>query len=244
MNRLLHGVARAMAESFDLPGPILEIGSYQVPGQESIGDLRGLFPGREYIGLDMRAGPGVDLVGNVESLPRADASVGTVIAFSAFEHVRKFWVGFDQVHRVLRPDGVFLVACPFYFHVHAYPSDYWRFTPEAFDFLLESYPTRVLGWSGPERRPQQVWAAAFRERAIAPTEEQFERYRRLLGEYAREPLSLGRRIRYGLGRAIAGRRPFAPYFDRERCITEVRTSAALDLPQVPSIGNTSQSRVA
>ena len=47
MNRFLHGVARAVAETFDLPEPILEIGSYQVAGQEGIANLRSLFPGRE-----------------------------------------------------------------------------------------------------------------------------------------------------------------------------------------------------
>ena len=40
MNRFLHGVARAAAETFELPGPVLEIGSYLVPGQEEIADLR------------------------------------------------------------------------------------------------------------------------------------------------------------------------------------------------------------
>src|SRR5438270_353995 len=34
MNHLLHGVARALCESFPFTGPVLEIGSYQVPGQE------------------------------------------------------------------------------------------------------------------------------------------------------------------------------------------------------------------
>ena len=69
---------------------------------------------------------------------------------STFEHVRRFWLGFDEIHRVLRPDGVFVVASPFYFHVHAYPNDYWRFTPEALDFLLDAYPERLLGWDGPD----------------------------------------------------------------------------------------------
>ena len=140
MNQFLRGVARATVESFDLPDPVLEIGSYQVEGQEDLIDLRGLFADRPYTGVDFRAGPGVDLVANVENLPLPDASVGTVVAFSVFEHVKQFWKGFDEVHRVLRPDGVFLVCCPFYFHVHAYPHDYWRFTPEAFDSLLERVP--------------------------------------------------------------------------------------------------------
>jgi SAM-dependent methyltransferase len=225
MNRFLRGMARAVVESFELPDPILEIGSYKVDGQEDLIDLRGLFPGRPYTGVDFRAGPGVDLVANVEDLPLPGGSVGTVIAFSVFEHVKRFWKGFEEVHRVLRPDGVFLVCCPFYFHVHAYPNDYWRFTPEAFESLLEAYPTRVLGWHGPERRPLNVWAAAFREAAKVPTSAEYDTYRAKLGRYAKEPLNWSRRVRFGLGRVLCGRRPFAPHLDREKWKTEVRRAA-------------------
>lgn len=225
MNRFLRGVARAAIESFHLPDPVLEVGSYKVEGQEDLIDLRGLFPGRAYTGVDFRAGPGVDLVANVEELPMPDASVGTVLAFSVFEHVKHFWKGFEEVRRVLRPDGVFLVCCPFYFHVHAYPSDYWRFTPEAFDSLLQAYPTRVLGWHGPERRPLNVWAAAFREEAKAPTAGQLATYQAKMEEYAKEPLGWRRRVRYGLGRLLCGRRPFAPHLDREKWKSEVRKAA-------------------
>src|SRR5207244_5582924 len=73
MNRFLHGVARAVAETFDLPEPILEVGSYQVPGQQGLANLRGLFAGKEYIGVDARAGPGVDCIADVEALPCADS---------------------------------------------------------------------------------------------------------------------------------------------------------------------------
>jgi SAM-dependent methyltransferase len=225
MNRFLRGVARAAIESFHLPDPILEIGSYKVEGQEDLIDLRGLFPGRAYTGVDFREGPGVDLVADVEDLPLPDASVGTVLAFSVFEHVRQFWKGFEEVRRVLRPDGVFLVCCPFYFHVHAYPSDYWRFTPEAFDALLESYPTRLLGCHGPKRFPLNVWAVAFREGARPPTDDQLATYRAKMDEYAKEPLDWPRRVRYGLGRLLCGRRPFAPHFDREKRNAEVRKAA-------------------
>jgi SAM-dependent methyltransferase len=214
-----------MIESFDLPDPVLEIGSYQVVGQEDLIDLRGLFAGRPYTGVDFRPGPGVDLVANVEDLPLETGSVGTVLAFSVFEHVKHFWKGFDEVHRVLRPDGVFLVCTPFYFHVHAYPHDYWRFTPEAFDTLLERYPTRLLGWHGPDKRPLNVWAAAFREGAKVPTDAQLAEYRRRLASYGKEPVGFARRLRYRLGRVLCGRRPFAPHLDREKWHTEVRRAA-------------------
>jgi SAM-dependent methyltransferase len=224
MNRFLRGVARSMIESFDLPEPILEIGSYQVSGQENLIDMRSLLPNRNYTGIDFRPGPGVDLVANVENLPLATGSVGTVLAFSVFEHVKHFWKGFEEVHRVLRPDGVLLACAPFYFHVHAYPDDYWRFTPEAFDSLLERYPTRILGWHGPDRHPLNVWVAAFREQGRTPTEQQIAAYKQRLAEYGKEPLGWGRRLRFGLGRILCGRRPFAPHLDREKWGTEVRKS--------------------
>ena len=222
MNHFLRGAARAAIESFRLPDPVLEIGSYQVAGQEDLVDLRSLFAGRPYTGTDFRAGPGVDLVANVEALPLPTASVGTVLAFSVFEHVKRFWKGFDEVRRVLRPDGVFLVCCPFYFHVHSYPHDYWRFTPEAFDSLLEPYPTRLLGWHGPARRPLNVWAAAFGPEAQAPTADQLATYRAKMAEYAKEPREWLREARYRLGRVLCGRRPFAAHLDRDKWQTELR----------------------
>lgn len=226
MNHFLHGVARSFAETFALPDPIVEIGSFQVEGQESLIDLRRLFPGREYVGVDFRAGPGVDCVANVENLPFADGSVGSVIAFSTFEHVERFWLGFEEVRRVLKPNGVFLVACPFYFHQHAYPSDYWRFTPQALEALLKPYPSRILGWHGPKKRPLNVWAAAFNEDHPAPTDEEFDRYQSLLHQYAKEPSSLGKRIRYRIGQLLCGSRPFAPYLERNRFETVLQQSTA------------------
>lgn len=216
MNRFLHGVARAAFETFDLPGPILEIGSYQVAGQEALADLRRYFPGKPYVGLDIRHGPGVDRVGSVEELPFPDRSFGSVIAMSTFEHVRHFWRGFAEVKRVLRRDGVFLVSCPFHFHIHAYPSDYWRFTPEAFKLLLEDYPTKLIGWHGPVDRPANVWALAMGEEHPGVTSEAEAEYRRLLAVHAREPMSPIRKLRYRLGRLLCGRRPFAPWLLREQ----------------------------
>ncbi|MGL4551371.1 MAG: class I SAM-dependent methyltransferase [Gemmataceae bacterium] len=228
MNQFLHGVARATAEAFPLRGPVLEVGSFLVPGQEGVGDLRPLFPGRDYVGLDMRPGPGVDVVGDVENLGFPAASFGTVVALSTFEHVRRFWRGFDEVFRVLRPDGALFVSVPFDLHLHGYPSDYWRFTAEALDLLLDRYPRRVIGTQGPRTKPHNVWALALRERADPVTPAQLADYRRLIGEYARQPLPWGRRARYWLGRLLCGRRPFTPWFDRERWGVELKEGRPLE----------------
>jgi SAM-dependent methyltransferase len=224
MNQFLHGVTRAVIETFDLPGPVLEIGSQQVPGQEEIGNLRPLFGDRTFVGLDVQAGPGVDLVADVEALPQADASVGTVLALNTLEHVPRFWRGLEEMYRVLRPDGVLIASCPFYFHLHSFPRDYWRFSPEALEWLLQRYPSKILGRHGPRNRPASVWAVAFREGRPAITPAEFERYRTLVRRYARQPRSWKREVRYRLGRWLCGRGPFAPYLDRERWETECRNS--------------------
>jgi SAM-dependent methyltransferase len=217
MNQFLYGVARATAETFALPEPILEIGSFQVPGQDRVADLRALFPGRAYTGIDMRPGPGVDCVADVEKLPHADASVGTVISFNTFEHVRRFWRGLDELKRVLRPDGVLILSCPFHFRIHNYPHDYWRFTPAAFEFLLEDYPSKIIGWHGARQRPASVWSVAFREQRTPIALEQHTRYRHLLAKYAREPQSTWTRsLRYRLATILCGRGPFAPFLDRDQ----------------------------
>src|SRR6266851_419241 len=214
MNQFINGLARAVAETIDCPGPILEIGSFQVAGQEHIAELRSLFIGKDYLGVDMRTGPGVDCVADVEALPQKTASVGTVIALNTFEHVPHFWKGFAEVKRVLRPDGVFLVSCPFYFHIHSYPSDYWRFTPEALKVLLADFPNKIIGWHGPSKRPANVWALALGAKRPALSPDQYGRFRALLSQYGRQPLAPMRRFRYQVGRWISGRRPFAPYLDQ------------------------------
>jgi SAM-dependent methyltransferase len=239
MNRMLRGLVQAVAETFTLPGPILEIGSYQVSGQEHLADLRPLFPGRPYVGLDRRPGLGVDLVADVEALPLADGSVGTVLALGTFEHVGRFWRGFEEVRRVLRPDGAVLVASPFYFHIHAHPDDYWRFSPQALELLLEDYPSRIIGWHGPTTRPANVWALAFREAHPPISPGEYALYQARMRQHARMPLPWRRRLRYQIGRFLCGGGPFAPYLLREhwqtRCVNRRPTALrgrAEPLPEV------------
>jgi SAM-dependent methyltransferase len=226
MNQFLLGVARAVSETFDLPEPILEIGSYQVRGQEALANLRALFADQEYLGMDIRSGPGVDVVGDVEALPWADASVGTIIAMNTFEHVQRFWHGFDEIYRVLRGDGALLVSCPFNVRIHNHPSDYWRFTPEALEVLLSDYPSKIIGWHGPDERPENVWALAFREERAAITQEQFDGYQSLLRRYGRQPLPLRRKLRYRLIDWFDRRRLCAHFLEQEKWQTACRASVA------------------
>ena len=66
-------------ETVPLKEPIYEFGSYLVPEQIELANLRSLFPGKEYIGCDMRGGPGVDRILNLHNIDLPPATAGTVL---------------------------------------------------------------------------------------------------------------------------------------------------------------------
>jgi SAM-dependent methyltransferase len=161
---------RLAADAFDCPGPVYEFGSYQVEGQLDYADLRGLFSGRTYIGCDMRPGPGVDRVEDVSAMSLADGSAGTILCIETFEHVFEIRRAFDEVFRVLKPGGVFLLTSPLNFRIHAYPDDYWRMTPSCLRRMLAPYGARLTGYQGHHKFPHTVMALGIK----APAPRDFE----------------------------------------------------------------------
>lgn len=157
MRVTLNRLVGRLASSISLPEPIYEFGAYQVPGQEGR-SIRNFFQDKEYIGSDMREGDGVDVILDLEKLDLPDESVGTAIAIDTFEHVREVWRATDELYRVLKPGGVVLFTSVMYFPIHAYPSDYWRFTPEAFRVLAQDFPVQVVEGAGLEDFPHTVVA--------------------------------------------------------------------------------------
>ena len=149
---------RLVSEDFDCPGPVLEFGSYQVEGQLDYADLRQLFPGRDYLGCDMRPGPGVDRVEDVSAISMPDNSAGTVLCIETFEHVFEVRRAFDEVFRVLKPGGLFVITSPLNFRIHAYPDDYWRMTPNCLARMMTPYAARLVGSQGYHKFPHTVMA--------------------------------------------------------------------------------------
>jgi SAM-dependent methyltransferase len=145
-----------MAETFDCPGPIIEFGAYQVEGQEGYANLRGLFPRKSYIGCDMRPGPGVDRVEDVTAIDLPDGSAGTVLCIETFEHVFEVKRAFDEVYRILKPGGIFIITSPLNFRIHGYPDDYWRLTPSCLKRQLAPYAARLSGYQGHHSFPHTV----------------------------------------------------------------------------------------
>lgn len=167
MRRSTRTAYRLFADAYDPPGPVLEIGSLYLPGHGDIADFRSLFPERIYVGSDIRLGPGVDLIADGGRLPVADASLGTILMCEVLEHVPDPGRLIGEARRALRPDGLMAVSAPFNYPLHAFPSDYWRFTASGLWALLEPFPHRDVFALGPRVKPAFVFGvASMRESPI------------------------------------------------------------------------------
>lgn len=181
MREIILSFVELCSRTLEIPEPIYEFGALQAPGQEKIADLRGFFPGRKYIGADMRPGPGVDVLLNLHEIDLPDASVGTVLFFDTIEHVEFPRKAMAELHRVLHPGGLILMSSVMDFPIHGFPNDYWRFTPEGLRSMLMDFNTSHTAFAGAPYQPHTVVGigikAGERENLSAPIEDIFRKWR-------------------------------------------------------------------
>ena len=162
MRQSIKQFVKIVSETLPISEPIFEFGSLQVQGQEDFADMRPFFPNKEYVGCDMRAGPGVDRIVNLHNMEILSESVGTILILDTLEHVEDLRSALDEVYRVLKPDGIVVVTSVMNFPIHEYPFDYWRFTPEGFKSLLKHFEHQYVDFAGDELFPHTVVGVAFK----------------------------------------------------------------------------------
>lgn len=153
--------------------PYLEIGSAQVQGPGA--SVRPLF-GEPYVGLDMEAGPGVDVVSDFEKEGWYRAGpdrFNTVICTETLEHLKNPTKAVSRLYDALNPGGTCLITVPFAWFPHGFPDDYWRIAPaglaeimvkagfEDIEVMRGGTPLKVLWDEGRmEQEPfsQVVWS--------------------------------------------------------------------------------------
>lgn len=115
------------------PGRTLIVGS-KIYGERP--DRRALY--KDAIGIDMEDGEGVDVVADLEYPPSAALGwFDHVECFSVLEHSKRPWQLAANLNRLMVHGATIHVTVPFIWRVHAYPSDYWRFTANG---LRELFP--------------------------------------------------------------------------------------------------------
>jgi SAM-dependent methyltransferase len=156
MRTTLLKLLAGLTKGIDFPEPVYEFGAYRVPGQEHLPRVRDFFPGKKFVGCDLRPGPGVDELQDLHNVALPENSVGTALLFDTIEHVREPWRAMAELRRCLAPGGILLMTSVWYFPVHAYPDDYFRFTASGFASLLHSYDSVIVASCGLQRLPHTV----------------------------------------------------------------------------------------
>jgi len=107
---------------------VLEVGSYDLNG--SLRPIIESWKPAEYVGIDIKEGPGVDLVCDVDDIVDrfGKESFDIVISTELLEHVRDWKKVISNIKKVCRQNGIILLTTrSFGFPYHAYPDDFWRF---------------------------------------------------------------------------------------------------------------------
>ena len=172
MRQTIKGFVSIASGSLPIEDPVCEFGSLQVPGQEGFADLRPLFPAQQYIDADIREGLGVDKILDLHDIDLPAEYVGTVLSLDTLEHVEYPHRALQEIHRILKPNGIAIISSVMDFPIHDYPYDYWRFTPEAFKSILKPFADSFVGFAGREDFPHTVVGIGFK--AGRPPLSQFE----------------------------------------------------------------------
>jgi SAM-dependent methyltransferase len=160
MRRVITAFVGLFAQAFQPGGPVVEVGSLYPPGYRQLVDLRPHFEGLPYIGCDIRHGLGVDLIADANALCFANESVRTVVLCELLEHLPRPERAISEAFRVLQPDGFLVLSVPFSYRLHAFPTDYWRFTASGIHALLRDFADKIVFAIGPRLKPAFIFAVA------------------------------------------------------------------------------------
>lgn len=140
-----------------------------------LGCGRSKYPGS--VGLDHFPLPGVDVVANLDkALPFQDGEFDAVFSNQVLEHIRDLVALVREVHRVLRPGGVFLAHVPYFRSswAHIDPTHVRCFAINTMDFFVkgtycyEGYRFGDEGFSSIEVYLDNDYPSTFMRHVLTP----------------------------------------------------------------------------
>lgn len=136
-------------------GKILEIGS---KAENSVPPYRKLYPQNPYVGLDMEPGTNVDVVLDLtEGIGELEEeSFDLIICTSVLEHVKYPWLMAENITKLSRPGGFLYMSVPWIWRYHAYPDDYYRYSPSGIMALFPEYNWK--GWYVSTRKIGEIFS--------------------------------------------------------------------------------------
>lgn len=148
---------------------VLDVGAYNVNG--CYRDLFAQYPNVEYVGLDIEAGPNVDVVvnspynwDNVE-----DEAFDFVISGNAFEHIEFPWLTIKLINQKLKYGGFAAILAPNGGGEHRYPVDCYRYFADGLKALAKWGGFKVINATVagvPDPSAPKEWDSTFNDAFI------------------------------------------------------------------------------
>ncbi len=107
-----------------------------------------------FINVDLFPFPNVDVVADVAQTPIRNELADIVILDSVVEHVPEPRLVISEARRILKPDGLIFINCPFMIPYHGYPKHYQNFTRDGLEHLLADFRDLVIS---PTFGPMTAW---------------------------------------------------------------------------------------
>jgi len=77
-----------------------------------------------------------DIVGTAYDIPADDDSFNSILCTEVLEHLEEPEKALQECYRVLKPGGYAVFTCPFIWHLHEEPRDFYRYTKYGLDYLF------------------------------------------------------------------------------------------------------------
>ena len=90
-----------------------------------------------YINIDRGTTP--NIFADVTRTPLQSESVDCILCTEVLEHLKNPQACVDEIHRLLRKDGLVFASTPFFYPVHADPYDFQRFTEDGLRHLFREF---------------------------------------------------------------------------------------------------------
>ena len=134
----------ARARQLGIPsGPCVDVGGGNSPYRSLLQDSS-----ERLVEVDRVGGSQVNVIGDAHRLPFQSSVAGLVILAEVLEHLPEPQIALEECYRVLQPGGMLSITAPQYWHVHGYPSDYYRFTDAGLRYLCEKAGFTIVDcWS-------------------------------------------------------------------------------------------------
>jgi SAM-dependent methyltransferase len=109
---------------------VIEVGSRDING--SLRYVLELLKPSEYVGVDIKEGPCVDVICRSENLVKrfGKESFDIVISTNTLEHIRDWKTAISNIKNICKTSGIILIIVPSSWPFHEYPHDFWRYSKE------------------------------------------------------------------------------------------------------------------